>query len=524
MTQGNIPAEQSIMNGVGAAQISETRLQTLVDSVRDFAIYLLDVDGRIVTWNAGAQRLKGYTAEEAIGMSMSHLHTPEARAAGVPEKELARALADGIFDERAWRVRKDGSKFLAEVSVTPVRDADGKHIGFAKVTRDITEQQKLEERLQRAQKMESVGQLAGGIAHDFNNLLGVVIGSLDLMTTKTKSDPELTTLVEEALSAALSGSDLTRKLLSFARRQPLTVSEVDVNELIAGMASMLSRTLGETITVQVTPAANLHLVAADRAQIEAAILNLTLNARDAMPSGGRITIETANRELDMPTADAMELNRGEYVMISVTDTGKGIPADLLPHVMEPFFTTKGVGEGTGLGLSMVFGFAKQSGGHVNIYSEVDHGTTVRIYLPRSETSQPSESAEPEQAAERKPLVLVVDDNAALRRTTVAQLAHLGYQTLQATDGPSALEIIKNTPDVDILFTDIVMPGGMTGFQLGHAAKQVNPRIRTLYATGFAEAAVLHGRDVGSDLLLSKPYRKDELAEKLSAVLSSGSSG
>ncbi|MEO8668353.1 MAG: ATP-binding protein [Bauldia sp.] len=375
--------------------------------------------------------------------------------------------------------------------------------------------------------MEAVGQLTGGLAHDFNNLLAIVIGSLDLLVSRIANDEEALTLAKNALSASLRGAELTRKLLAFSRRQTLGSTAVDVNDLVRGMTALLRRSLGENIEIEMATSNELWPVDTDPTQLESALINLAINARDAMPGGGRLTIETANRHLDEQYAARFpELTAGDYVMMAVTDTGTGIPKDILGRVIEPFFTTKEVGKGSGLGLSMIFGFTKQSRGHMNIYSEEGQGTTVRLYLPRGK-NEPVPADESIQQTTEWPghgeLILVVDDNDLVRQIVTTQMVELGYRALECADAASALELVEANPQINLLFTDVVMPGGMTGVQLAEAVKRVRPKLPILYTSGFTEASLTNGtlKAVAREDLLSKPYRKHELAKKLREALSRG---
>ncbi len=510
---------------------SEEGFRLLVDSVKDHAIYQIDPAGNIVSWNVGAERIKGYKAEEILGQHMSRFYTEKDVASGKPRSELEVAAAEGRQVGEGLRVRKDGSVFHAAVTITAMYDESGRHVGFAKVTRDISEQKKMQELLERAtqqlhqaQKMEAVGQLTGGIAHDFNNLLTVIIGNLDLLAERVARDETGLKLAQNALSAGLRGAELTRKLLAFSRIQALEKKAVDVNDLVRSMMDMLRRALGEKIEIAVSTAADLWLVETDVTQFESALVNLAVNARDAMPEGGRLTIETANRHFDERyAAENPGVAPGDYVMLAVTDTGTGIPPEHLDRVIEPFFTTKEVGKGSGLGLSMIYGFAKQSGGHLKIYSEVGHGTTARLYLPRGKAgvktpiAPPAREAAPAGSGE---LILVVDDNDQVRSTVMAQLAELGYNALDAANGAAAIALLEARPGIDLLLTDIVMPGGMSGVQLGEAAKEIRPELRILYTSGFTEASIRNGtgKAIAGDQLLSKPYRKHELAREVHKAL------
>jgi signal transduction histidine kinase/ActR/RegA family two-component response regulator len=378
-------------------------------------------------------------------------------------------------------------------------------------------------RLHQSQRLEAIGQLTGGIAHDFNNLLTVVMGNAELLAEQSEANSPQRMLVEMIGNAAQRGADLTQRLLAFARKQALDPKVVDLNQLVAGLDPMLRRTLGEHIEIELIRGAGLWPALVDQGQLENALLNLCLNARDAMLSGGRLTLETANARLDADYAErSAEVKPGQYVMLAVSDTGKGIAAQDLPRVFEPFFTTKDKGKGTGLGLAMVYGFVKQSAGHAAIYSEPGQGTTVKLYLPRAVGDQApagTEEAVQNTAAGGTESILLVEDDEAVRRYACEQLRSFGYQVMEAADGPSALAIVAQRDDIDLLFTDVVMPGGMNGRALADAARQLRPGLRVLYTSGYTENAIVHhGRLDPGALLLSKPYRRSELDRAIRAAL------
>ena len=367
----------------------ERRFQLLVESVHDYAIYMLTPEGYIESWNTGAQRFKGYTADEIVGQHFSRFYTPEDQANGVPAKALHTALTVGKYESEGWRVRKDGSRFWASVVIDPVRDECGRLIGFAKVTRDITEKMTAQKALEQAkaallqsQKLESVGKLTGGIAHDFNNLLQVIVNSLNIVSRQI-DDPRLLKVLDSAERAAGRGAMLTQQLLAFARRQPLKPALCDVNTLIRSIEGILRRASQEMIELDVVLAPDPHLVLLDGSQFEAALLNLVVNARDAMPKGGRITVSTANVTLS-GRGEAPHLAPGPYLKVSVSDTGSGMAPEVLQRAVEPFFTTKEIGKGSGLGLSHVYGFVKQSGGDLVLVSVVGKVSSIMLYLPASE--------------------------------------------------------------------------------------------------------------------------------------------
>jgi signal transduction histidine kinase/ActR/RegA family two-component response regulator len=416
-------------------------------------------------------------------------------------------------------LRADGSEFPVELAINAT-DVNGRPI-FTGFLRDVTAEREAEAQLRQAQKMDSVGQLTGGVAHDFNNLLTVVIGSLDLALGRVQGDVQ--SVIVSALQAAERGAALVQRLLAFSRRQTLIPEELDFNRLAAEMEDLLRRTLGDDIEIEMKLSPQLWTALADKGQVENALLNLTVNARDAMPAGGKLTIETGNVHLDEDyTAHNPEVARGDYVMLAVTDTGKGMPADVLERAFEPFFTTKEVGKGTGLGLSMIYGFTKQSGGHVKIYSEVGHGTTVRIYLPRQSTAvaavTPAAAMQHDHPRGGE-MILVVEDNADVRAFVVKQLRELGYRVAEAKDGPAALSALADSTPIDLLLTDVIMPGGMTGRQLSDEARHRRPDLKTLFISGYTEDSIVHQGKLDPGVnFLSKPFRRRDLALKVREAL------
>ena len=390
------------------------------------------------------------------------------------------------------------------------------------IGRDVTERRAAEAQLRQVQKMDAIGQLTGGVAHDFNNILTVITGTIGILTEAVSDQPDLMSIAKLIDDAAERGAQLTRHMLAFARKQPLQPREIDVNGLVLEAAKLLHPTLGEQIEISPKLSTDAWPAMVDPSQLTTAVLNLALNARDAMPGGGKLTLETRNVYLDEGYARLQsEVTVGNYVMIAVSDTGAGIPAANLEKVFDPFFTTKEVGKGTGLGLSMVFGFVKQSGGHVKIYSEEGHGTSVKLYLPRS-TGLPETATEAQAASTivgGDETVLVVEEDALVRKYVIAQIESLGYATLEAASGAAALEIINNHGNIDLLFTDVIMPGGMNGRQLVDEALKRRPQLKALFTSGYTENAILHhGRLDAGVLLLAKPYRKPELARMIRVAL------
>ncbi|SEO11062.1 PAS domain S-box protein [Bradyrhizobium sp. OK095] len=638
-------AEQSVHD-------SERSFRLLVEGVADYAIYTLDLEGRVTSWNSGAERIKQFTAAEILGRHVREFYTEDERLSGEPERNLETVRREGRYEVEAWRVRKDGSKFWASVVVDAITNEQGQLLGYAKITRDIserrraeqaihdagmristvvqtavdgviwidaagliqmfnpaceklfgylaeevfgqnvkilmpapyrdehdryldnfhrtglkkiigsgrevvgrrkdgstfpmdlsvgeakqdgksifvgiihdlTERKRTEEQLVQAQKMEMVGQLSGGIAHDFNNLLTVIVGNAEFLSEQLKPRQDLRQLANDIGRAGDRGAELTQRLLAFSRRQILRPIEIDSNQLLDGMQKMLRRALREDIEINTSFDPGLALAYADPAQLESAVLNLAVNAQDAMASGGRLTITTANASLDDHYKSLHpEVMPGEYIMVAVTDDGEGMPKNVLERVFEPFFTTKEVGKGSGLGLSMVYGFVKQSSGHVSIYSEPGLGTTVRIYLPQVSAKLPTSSGPTQMDEALLPkgteTVLVVEDDPFVRSYAVMRLQSLGYSVVAAVDGKDALDKLRTDIRVDVLFTDIVMPGGINGWNLAELAQQMRPGLPVLLTSGYAlETLIKHGRHREGAVVLTKPYRKADLALRLREVL------
>jgi PAS domain S-box-containing protein len=635
----NIAMEHGVTMHVLAAEafrVSEEQYRIFLDEVQDYAIFVLDPQGLVLTCNAGAERIKGYAPEEIVGHSFSNFFPAEDIERGRPEEVLRNAAATGRCEIQGMRVRKDGSQFLARVIYTALRDTAGKLRGFSEISRDlsetkesgakyrglleaapdamvvvnqyreivllnvqaekqfgyrrdelvgqkietvisqgfaerlladglrsaaeamaqqigmgielygrrrdgtefpieimlspldsaegvlvtvairdITKRRLIERQLAQSQKMEAIGNLTGGMAHDFNNGLGVIIGNLDLLGRLVKADRTAAELCEEARAGALRCADMIRRLLAFARRQPLHPESTDVNALVGDTARLLGRTLGEDIALNLHLDAALCPALADPAQLEAALVNLATNARDAMPKGGQLDITTSNVQLDAHYAALHpEAAAGAYVLIAVSDTGIGIAPEIVGQIFEPFFTTKEPGQGTGLGLSMVFGFVKQSDGHLAVYSEPGRGSTFRIYLPRVRVGD-AQTATP---ALQPPVVggdetvLVVEDNAQLRRAAARQLAELGYQVREAEHAAAALAILSGGARVDLLFTDVVMPGSTDGLELAQQAMRRWPGVKVLLTSGFPAVRGRNQHMTENPFpLLNKPYRYEELA-------------
>lgn len=538
------------------------RFRRLVESAPD-AIVVVDGHGAIVMVNSQAERLFGYAREELLGQGVELLVPAGLRArhtthrGGFISHPSVRPMGRGMDLSGQ---RKDGSLVPVEISLSPLETPDGTLVAAA--IRDITAQRQAQEALRRArddledrvrertaeleranralqaemadrhkaeqalyqaQKMEAVGQLTGGVAHDFNNLLTVVMGNLQILAGHLKNDPLATELIQAAIKAARRGAELNRTLLAFSRKQRLAPEPVDFNEMVSGMAQMLRRTLGEQVAITLKPAENLPRAMADPAQLETALLNLAVNARDAMADGGTLTIETASTVFDDHSAELEgDVVPGRYVMLAVSDTGAGMAADVVTRAFEPFFTTKEPGKGSGLGLAMVYGFVKQSGGHVKIYSEPGIGTTVKIFLPQTGKDPGAEALTVDDPAARpagRETILLVEDEEDVRQLASRVLGTLGYRVLHASDGSNALATLEAHPDIALLFTDVVLPGGMTGPEIARQAQARRPALKVLYTSGYTGNAVQHLESVeGHVRLLSKPYAIDDLAHMVRSTL------
>ena len=511
-----------------ALKESEERFRLLVQGVTDYAIYMLDPQGHVTNWNAGAQRIKGYSQDEIVGKHFSQFYTPEDKATELPRRALETAAREGKFEAEGWRLRKDGTRFWASVVIDSIRNDLGELIGFAKITRDITERRQAQEALAQAQaalfqaqKMEAVGQLTGGIAHDFNNLLTIIVNSLDLLTRNTRDARDMR-LIESAQRAAERGAKLTQQLLAFSRRQPLQPALHNPNTLIGGFEAILRRACGELIKLQLALAPRVRSISVDGPQFEAALLNLIVNARDAMPGGGSLTITTGNVAVGDDEQAAAELKPGPYVSIIVEDTGSGMAPEVLDRVFEPFFTTKEIGKGTGLGLSQVYGFVTQSGGHIRVDSTLGQGTKITMLLPAQENGE--EAVEDEDGTERPAqdsagTVLIVEDEPAVLEVASDIFDSLGYDVLTATDAQEAVAVLRTDAAIDVMFSDVIMPNGMNGVELSRKAREMRPNLKILLASGYPMSA-LPSEGLGAGVsFISKPYRWTELADKLRALRS-----
>jgi PAS domain S-box-containing protein len=503
-----------------ALRVSDQQFRMLVQGVTDYAIYRLDLDGRVVNWNAGAQRIKGYLPQEIIGEHFSRFYTDEDRKAGEPARALHTAAAEGRFEKEGWRIRKDGTRFWAHVVIDRMVDDRGEMIGFAKITRDVTERRQAQAALDEArqalfqtQKLQAIGRLTGGIAHDFNNLLMAVLGSLELLRKRLPADPKAKALLDNAMQGARRGASLTQRMLAFARKQDLKLEAVDPRALVEGMSALLRGSLGPAIEFATRLPGRLPPVLTDANQLESALLNLAVNARDAMGESGRLTIEAAARSLG-PGND-VGLPAGDYVSLAVIDNGAGMDDETLARATEPFFTTKGVGKGTGLGLSMVHGLAEQSGGRLRLSSRPGRGTRAELWLPRAGAAARPQTTPIAVAnccdGEAGPalVVLAVDDDDLVLENIAAMLEDLGHTAVVASSAREALEILDETR-VQAVITDHAMPV-MTGLQLACEIRARRPGLPVALATGYAELPP----DTGVDILrIAKPYTQAELGQLL----------
>jgi PAS domain S-box-containing protein len=497
-------------------EATRARLAAIVEASDD-AIIGRDINGIITSWNRGAARLFGYSSDEMLGLPMTHLLPPH--LAYEEEHILGRIRqGDNVEHLETVRRKKDGQLIDVSVTVSPIRDTTGKIVGASKIARDVTETKRIEQQLRQSQKMEAIGQLTGGVAHDFNNLIGVILGNLDLLERMVANNETATKRVRTAQKAAIRGAELTKRLLAFSRRQPLHPLPTSLDETIQNLLDMAARALGPEIDIVTDLDHSIPAVFVDAVGLENSLLNLAVNGRDAMPQGGSLTISTQLIEVDqnpLPVHSG-ELNPGRYACIRVADTGKGMSRETLERAFEPFFTTKPRGKGTGLGLATVYGFVKQSGGNVRIYSEPGIGTTVSLYLPLAGGSPvPVPSAKSLRGAPAKAsgTVLVVDDEVDLLEIAVVFLEEMGFKVFHATDGPRALQIAARQPDITLLITDIFMPGGMSGVEVADKVGQLIPDIKILYSSGFASDALAERSGTRLDgPLIYKPYQRDEFTD------------
>jgi PAS domain S-box-containing protein len=489
---------------------SERRFRMLVQGVRDYAIYMLDPQGRVTNWNSGAEAIKGYTADEIVGQHFSRFYTEEDRERGEPAFALEAALREGKFEKEAWRVRKDGTRFWAHVVIDSIHDDEGRHVGFAKITRDVTDKKQAQIELEQAraalfqsQKLQALGELTGGIAHDFNNLMTVIRGSADLLRRGGLNEEKRAQYLDAIIQTSDRATVLTSHLLAFGRRQALRPEVIDLNLRLDAFVEVVSRTLGERVEVRLDLSPSLWSAEVDSTQLETALLNAAINARDAMPEGGTLTISTRN----VPEED------GDMICVALADTGEGMPQEIVDRAFEPFFTTKAVGKGTGLGLSQIHGFAAQTGGRAEIESAPGDGTIIRIFLPRSDkplTAQRDEGSAAVGGDGRS--VLLVEDNDQVRSFAESLLEDLGYRVVGAGSAEEALALIDQG-GIDLLFTDVVMPGP-SGVELARAVRARMPALPVLLASGYSEE-ILGGAEFE---VIRKPYGAETLGAALASAI------
>jgi PAS domain S-box-containing protein len=494
---------------------AERRFRILVQGVTDYAIYMLDAEGRVTNWNAGAERIKGYSPDEIVGEHFSRFYTPEDFDAGVPKRALETARETGRYEAEGWRVRKDGSRFWASVVIDAIHDDGGELIGFAKITRDMTEKretqlriEKSREQLFRSQKMEALGQLTGGLAHDFNNLLTAILGAADLGLRNLSDTDKLKRMLDGIRSTAQRGAGLTKQLLAFARAQPLEITQIDVRSFLGEVTTMVRPSLRTDIELVTEVSDQVWPIDADAGALELAILNLAFNARDSMAGSGTIRISAHNVVLD-GTPEGLT---GEHVALRIADTGTGMSPETAERVFEPFFTTKGYGEGTGLGLSQVFGFAKQIGGAASVESDLGKGSTFTLYLPVSRGTASSDSKV--NGASALGRILVVEDDKMVAELAAGMLVELGFEATVAHSAKEALDHLAHGDKPKLIFSDVVMPGGISGIELARKVRDRFPELPILLTTGYSEqVAGTHGFPV-----LQKPYEIESLADALGNVL------
>ncbi|GAA3946232.1 PAS domain S-box protein [Allohahella marinimesophila] len=501
-----------------ALHASEERFRLLVQGVTDYAIYMLSPEGQITNWNMGARRIKGYDESEVVGSHFSRFYTDEDRLRKLPQKALETARVEGRFESEGWRIRKDGSRFWAHVVIDPVSNDKGELIGFAKITRDITERresalalEKAQNALFQSQKLEAIGKLTGGVAHDFNNLLSVITNGMALLRMNGVDQQNLS-IVESIERAVTRGATLTRELLTFARQQPLKQERNNINAIIRSFEAVLRRANTGAVSLNLDLGGHLPDVMIDAAQFEAALLNLIVNAQDATPDGGTIDVRTRVVALDVN--DVGTLPAGRYVAITVSDTGVGMSPDVVSRATEPFFTTKEIGKGTGLGLSQVYGFIQQSRGDINIDSALGKGARISIYLPALDDAI---AAVVNKDKDRES-VLVVDDEPDVLAMAQQLFQNFGYEVFTARSGEEALDILQRTTNIDLLFTDLVMPA-MNGLELGVKARAMIPGLKIVIASGYTGLADLGASDISLEdfQFVSKPYQISEIIKNLRLV-------
>ena len=507
---------------VRAAELERSKdlLNAVIENMPD-TVFLKDLtDYRYVLINEAGERLFGRPRGDLLGR-IDHELFPREQASLCHDEDKDVAASRRLRHVPERLLSTSQGQRLVESRKVPIFDPDGQLRFVLGIVRDVTEQKSLEKQLRQMQRIDAVGQLTGGIAHDFNNLLAILIGNIELLREKLPDNSDAIEMADEALGAASRGAELVRRLLAFARKQHLEPTALDLNKRLPDISTLLRRTLGENIQIDVVPGTGLWPALVDPTQVDDALVNLAINARDAMPNGGRLTIETSNVVLDGDyAAHHVEVTPGEYVMLAVSDTGTGMSAETIARAFEPFFTTKEEGRGTGLGLSQVYGWVKQSGGHIKLYSELGHGTTIKLYLPKAQVAADTAASAADVGGHARggnETILVVEDNSNVRRMVVRQLTELGYAVVEAEDGRSALETVQSGAHFDLLLTDVIMPGNITGYELAQKIRALRPRVRVLFTSGYTELAARNGQEIDGPLL-SKPYRKQDLDQSIRRLL------
>ena len=520
----NLELEDRVQERTAEVKRTGDLLNAVVENLPDM-ILLKEPSGdgfRYVLVNAAGERLIGRDRSEIIGRTEADLFPP-AEAKQVREANMSVAQSGEPRTFTDHKLTSPSGVRSVETRMVPISNGGGTPGRILAIIRDVTDAKVREEQIRQLQRMDAIGRLTGGVAHDFNNLLAIVHGNSELLRDRLEAGSEEAEMADDVVGAAGRGAELVRRLLAFARMQHLEPEAIDLNARLPNLLGLLQRSLGETITVRAKTGDDLWPAIVDPTQVDDAIVNLAINARDAMPGGGTLTIETENVTLDEDyAAHHVEVAPGDYVMLAVSDTGTGMSQEVIGRAFEPFFTTKREGEGTGLGLSQVFGWVKQSGGHIKIYSELGHGTTIKLYLPRAEAQSADKRPRVEVATPTgDETVLVVEDNPNVRKTVIRQLHDLGYKTIEAESGASALQMVRGGAEFDLLLTDVIMPGGMTGYQLADELRQAKPGLKILFTSGYTELATAGEQAALKDPLLSKPYRKQDLGRAVRSVLDGG---
>jgi PAS domain S-box-containing protein len=516
----NLDLEDRVQERTDEVKRARDLLNAVVENLPDMVL-LKEPSGnsfRYLLINAAGERLLERNRTDILGRTELDIFPPEEAAI---VRQSNRAVVESgqarTFTDR--KLSTPNGVLMVETRMVPISNGSGAPMLILAIVRDVTESRAREDQIRMLQRMDAIGRLTGGVAHDFNNLLAIILGNSELLRRQLEDGSEAAEMTEDVIGAAARGAELVRRLLAFARMQHLEPEPIDLNVRLPNILGLLQRALGENIKMRIKPAKKLWPAIADPTQVDDALVNLAINARDAMPDGGLLTIETQNVALDEDyAAHHVEVTPGEYVMLAVSDTGTGMPPDVIARAFEPFFTTKGESMGTGLGLSQVFGWVKQSGGHIKIYSEVGHGTTIKLYLPRAATLNVDKEAEPPVSTPKgDETILVVEDNPKVRATVIRQLRDLGYRTVDAESGAQALQLVNSGIAFDLLLTDVIMPGGITGYQLADQLRADRPALKVLFTSGYTELAP-GGPSARNDPLLSKPYRKQDLGRAVRAVL------